>query len=71
MSKLLTLSVTVSDDADIMDYIGAMMVGMQDFVGRPCVASISVSCHKMDEDGEPGDTVFAAAFAATPDPVRL
>jgi hypothetical protein len=58
MSKLLTLSITVSEDVNLSDYIPALMTGMQDFAGRPCVEKLSVSCHTLDEDDKIKDTVF-------------
>lgn len=61
MSKLLTLSITVSEDANLSDYIPALMIGMQDFAGRPCVEKLSVSCHALDKDNKIKDTIFVAA----------
>jgi hypothetical protein len=58
MSKLLTLSITVSEDVNLSDYIPALMNGMQDFAGRPCAEKLSVSCHALDEDDKIKDTVF-------------
>lgn len=67
MSKMITLSVTIRDDALPIDYIAPLVTEMQDFAKRSGVESVSISCHTLDEEGEITDTIYTA----TPDPIEL
>lgn len=67
MSKLITLSVTVRDDANVGNYLASLMVDMQDFSKLADVEGVSLSCHILDEEKEIKDTVLVVG----PDPIQL
>lgn len=67
MSKMITLTVTIRDDAEPANYIAMLMPDMQELSQRGSVEAVSLSCHTLDEEGKIKDGVFAA----TPDPIRL